>query len=350
MKVSIGTNIKEGPWGGGNLFAINLKRYLISRGHQVVHDLNSKDIDIILITEPRKTSESSAFTHIDVLNYLNFVNNDALVLHRINECDERKGTNFVNKYLIEANKVADYTVFVSTWLKNLYLQQGISEKNKKVILAGADKNIFNAKEKSVWNSNKKLKLVTHHWGANKNKGFDVYEKLDYLIGHTSWKEMIEFTYIGNVPKNFKFKYSNHIEPLSGFELASKIKKHHVYITGSINEPSGNHHIEGAQCGLPVMYLDSGGVAEYCRDFGVKFNIDNIEAKLKFVQNNYTLLSENMNNYPFNSDKMSREFLELFQNMIQNRISYKNQRILPKLSKIDKKIYFLSKYIKKLIPF
>ena len=23
MKVSIGTNLKDGPWGGGNLFAIN---------------------------------------------------------------------------------------------------------------------------------------------------------------------------------------------------------------------------------------------------------------------------------------------------------------------------------------
>ena len=64
MKISIGTNIKEGPWGGGNLFAINLRNYLIKQGHNVVHNLKDDDIDIILITEPRKTSESSAFTHI----------------------------------------------------------------------------------------------------------------------------------------------------------------------------------------------------------------------------------------------------------------------------------------------
>ena len=32
MKVSIGTNIKEGPWGGGNLFAINLTNYLKKQG------------------------------------------------------------------------------------------------------------------------------------------------------------------------------------------------------------------------------------------------------------------------------------------------------------------------------
>ena len=74
MKVSIGTNIKEGPWGGGNLFAINLKNHLEKNGHTVIHDLKDDDIDLILITEPRKTSESSAFTHVEVLNYLSLVN------------------------------------------------------------------------------------------------------------------------------------------------------------------------------------------------------------------------------------------------------------------------------------
>ena len=90
MKISIGTNIKDGPWGGGNLFAINLRNYLIKQGHNVVHNLKDEDIDIILITEPRKTSESSAFTHIEVLDYLSYVKSDTLVVHRFNECDERK--------------------------------------------------------------------------------------------------------------------------------------------------------------------------------------------------------------------------------------------------------------------
>ena len=58
MIVSIGTNIKEGPWGGGNLFAINLTNFLKKNGHTVVSDLSRNDIDIILLTEPRRTSES----------------------------------------------------------------------------------------------------------------------------------------------------------------------------------------------------------------------------------------------------------------------------------------------------
>ena len=128
--------------GGGNLFAINLTNFLISHGHEVISNLEDDDIDIILLTEPRKTSESSAFTHIDVNDYLNYKNSNSLVVHRVNECDERKGTNYVNNYLIDVNKSADYTVFVSTWLKELFIEQGLSQLNKKVILAGANKEIL----------------------------------------------------------------------------------------------------------------------------------------------------------------------------------------------------------------
>ena len=70
MKISIGTNIKDGPWGGGNLFAINLKNYLIENNHQVINNLEDDNIDLILLTEPRSTSESSAFTDFDVVKYL----------------------------------------------------------------------------------------------------------------------------------------------------------------------------------------------------------------------------------------------------------------------------------------
>ena len=96
-----------------------------------------------MITEPRKTSESSAFTHIDVFNYLRHIKSDALIVHRINECDERKGTNYVNKYLINANEIADSTIFVSYWLKDIFEEQGINKKNNTVIYAGANKKIFN---------------------------------------------------------------------------------------------------------------------------------------------------------------------------------------------------------------
>ena len=277
---------------------------MISKGHKVFHDLKEDDLDIILITEPRKTSESSAFTDIYVKKYLSYINKECLVVPRINECDERKQTNYFNKYLINANKVADETIFVSNWLKNLYLTQGIKSNNLNVIMAGADSEIFNSHEKKVWDKNTKLKLVTHHWGANWNKGFDTYVKIDQMLNLQEWKNIIEFTYIGNLPKNFEFNNTNVVKPLSGKILSDKIKENHIYVTGSINEPSGNHHIEGAQCGLPLLYLDSGGTPEYCEGFGIKYETQNFQLKLKEIVDKYDYYENNMINYPLNENKRS----------------------------------------------
>ena len=66
----------------------------------------------------------------------------------------------INKYIAFANKSADATVFVSTWMKEIYRNYPeIEKKPQKVILAGADQNIFNSLGKEIWNPKNKLKLV-----------------------------------------------------------------------------------------------------------------------------------------------------------------------------------------------
>ena len=88
------------------------------------------------------------------------------------------------------------------------------------------------------------------------------------------------------------------------------KKSHIYVTGSINEPSGNHHIEAAQCGLPILFLKSGELIEYCEGFGVGFDNDNFEIKLEEMIKDYDYFYNKMAKYVLDSDKMSQEFLDL----------------------------------------
>ena len=311
MKISIGTKIKHGPWGGGNLFAINLTNYLELNGHDVVFDLKDNDIDIILITEPRKTSESSAFTHIDVEKYKKYVKQNVGIIHRINECDERKGTNYVNKYLINANKIADETVYVSKWLKDLFIKQGIKSPINKVIYAGADEKIFFPQQPSVYGNKGKLRVCTHHWGNNWNKGFDAYLLLDKLLSEKRWKNKLEFTYIGNTNKDAHFENTTIIEPLSGLTLGQKLREQNFYITGSLNEPSGNHHIEAAQCGLPVMFINSGGVTEYCKNYGIEYTLDNFEQKLEQMVSSLEEQKKLVQKYPYSSSKMCEDYLGMF---------------------------------------
>ena len=180
MKVSIGSKIVQGPWGGGNLFAINLSNYLLSQGHSVIYDLTDPDIDLILLTDPRSRGESSStFNHIDIEQYRKYINPRVAVIQRINECDERKNTNNINSFYMNASNVADHVVFVSTWLRNIYLQLGMSPKKSSVILAGANSEVFNPTNAQTYTKDSKVKLVTHHWSSHSNKGFDIYKKTLY---------------------------------------------------------------------------------------------------------------------------------------------------------------------------
>ena len=99
MKISIGSQIIDGPYGGGNEFIKNLSIYFESMNHIVLNDLSSNDIDLILLTNPLPDSETSTFNNFDIDFYLKFVNPNALVFQRINECDERKNTRNLNKRL-----------------------------------------------------------------------------------------------------------------------------------------------------------------------------------------------------------------------------------------------------------
>ena len=77
------------------------------------------------------------------------------------------------------------------------------------------------------------------------------------------------------------------------DLSLELKKHHVYITGSLNEPSGNHHMEAAMTGLPILYINSGGIPEYCVNFGVEFEVENLENRLDYLIQNYEKYYDNL---------------------------------------------------------
>jgi len=220
LKVSIGHNFIVGPWGGGNSFAIQLKQYLENHNVHVTNTLEDADIDIILLTEPRNSTRSSAFSHHEVKKYIKKYNN-TIVVNRINECDERKNTKGLNKFLINVSKVSDYTVFISNWLQDLYIQQGFTKKSYSVIRNGGNPEIFSY-SKSLPN-NKITKIITHHWGSDVMKGANIYKKLDELMGTSLYKDKFEFIYVGNVPKKSNFKNTKIIEPKYGSELAAILK-------------------------------------------------------------------------------------------------------------------------------
>ena len=328
MKVSIGSKIVEGPWGGGNLFVKNLSSYLKELGHEVIYDLSESDIDLILLTDPRSRRESSStFNHEDINTYKKFINPNTAVVQRINECDERKNTDNINIFYLEASSCANKVVFVSKWLEDIYLELGMSSTKSQVIMSGSDKKVFKNYHNKI--KNNKVKVVTHHWSSHKNKGFESYEVVDKLLKDPKWENKLEFSYIGNSSSDYPLSNSILVEPLSGISLASKLSENDIYLTGSINEPSGNHHIEAGLCGLPILYLESGGIPEYANQYGLSFSDPiNLEEKIHEFISSYDQYYKKLNYFPYVSTKMCEEYLNSFNEILENKETYLEKRKKP----------------------
>lgn len=321
MKVAINYQTQQGAWGGGNRFVGSLRAGLENAGHDVRTTLADRDIDIILMVDPRARNPASTFTAASIARYRATTNPDALVVHRINECDERKGTRGMNSLLKRANHLADHTVFVGEWLRHLDLWQNGAEASWSTIHNGADMAVFNSEGWQPWSGEGPLKLVTHHWGGNWMKGFDVYQKIDSMLDEVDWSDKIEFTYVGNLPSGFSFQRARHVQPLDGRALADELRRHHAYLTASINEPGGNHQNEGALCGLPLLYRESGCMPEYCQGFGVSFDspenfVDALAAYL--VHRDYLEVASRMPDYPHTADRTTAAYIDLFECLVENR--------------------------------
>ena len=57
--------------------------------------------------------------------------------------------------------------------------------------------VFHPKGGVIWNKQEPFRLVTHHWSSNFLKGFDVYQRLDEMLGIDPWRGRFEFTYVGS---------------------------------------------------------------------------------------------------------------------------------------------------------
>lgn len=313
MKIAIGFKYFEGPYGGGSRFNVSLTKFLRSKNVRVVHELNDSDIDIILLTDPRANCSLCSFNYVDVIKYVRN-KKDTLVIQRVNECDERKNTKTINKQLYIGNQCCDATIFIASWLIENFRQKNFYFNNPSVILNGANSSVFKNYDNKI--KDKKIRMVTHHWSPNLIKGWDIYDFVDNLSLDEEFKNL-EFHYIGNKPKNYNSKRIIFHPPLNNEKLAEELSKYNFYLTASLNEPAGMHHIEGALCGLPILYRKSGALPEYCYKHGIGF-----ENKRDFKSSLLKMMKEfkefDMETYIYDSNFMNKNYYDFFMKLFRDK--------------------------------
>ena len=299
-------------------FGKALAKYFGERGDEVLFDLGDPGIDIILLTDPRRASRSASFTDAEIAYYLTNINSRAIVVQRINDSSHSRTSDFRSRRLAFANHCAHQTVFISQWLQDAYEIDGFSFIEPVVIKNGADRSVFHDFGGRIWDQNEKMRVVTHHWSNNWRKGLDVYLEIDALLGQRPYSELFEFTFVGRVPEDVQFRHTRVVDPLTGSHLADQLRSHHLYVSASIGEAAGMHHIEGALCGLPVLYRQSGALPEYCSEFGLAFDEGAIGVGLLQARDNYSELKAKMPEYPYDAVLCCSSYDKLFRDLLAKR--------------------------------
>ena len=312
MRVYFNRRLRREPWGGGAHFHSAMVDHLVTKGHTVAERLE-KGIDVIFMLDPRH-EEGGA----DAEQLLSFKQRNPRVklLHRVNECDQRKGTHGLDEMLLKSMHAADRVVFISEWLrsyftlgKHFYSPYFQSD----VITNGCNNEWFHPAKYERDFSKHPIKLVTHHWSDNRMKGFDVYDWLDSFV---DGNPRFEFAYIGRYNSTYEPKNTRLMQPMYGPKLGQELRRHDVYVTASRFEPCGMHHIEGAACGLPVLYhRDGGGINEIASKHGEVFHdAASFEEALTRVIDGYDEYRSRIDHQQLSMERCCGQYLEIMQDM------------------------------------
>lgn len=178
-------------------------------------------------------------------------------------------------------EAADATIFQSHYSLQEHERLGCTFVNPVVIPNAADPDIFHSRNRIPFSRDRKLKLVSSSWSDNPNKGAAVYAWLD---GHLDWSKY-EYTFIGRTPA--KFSNIRHLPPMPSDSLAEEFRKSDIYITASRKDPCSNSLVEALSCGVPVLFLNSGGHGELAGDGGLPFDApEDIPPLLETLEGQY----------------------------------------------------------------
>lgn len=316
-KIFVNFSCKNIAYGGGNQFVYKLVDYMKNiQNFRITFKLED-NIDIYLIIDLRKERkrEFKKYTFEEI--YQHKIKTGGKIIMRVNDCDLTREKKEIENLLLKNIDYIDKLVFNSTFIKEYYCDNynKINKKSKKIIYNKCDKNIFYPKNK-IFDKNKKIKIVTHHWSDNINKGYDIYYEFNKYCKTTS---NLEFVFIGRkFNDNFKDFQTIH-GPYKGEELADVLRDCDIYITASVYDSCPMHVLEGLSCGLPMLYIDcEGGGKDLCEmamdKIGESFNdISDLITKINTIINKYDTYRNNIikNIDLYNSDKCYADFCNLF---------------------------------------
>lgn len=273
-RITIYFKFQQGPWGGGNQFLKALSRQLETLDYRIFTSLSACTRVVLF----------NSF-HIDFKMMSALRRDSRLLVHRIDGptfFTRENGRSLDDKIFKINNAISNISVFQSSWSLVETLKAGYKPVNPVLIQNASDPLFFyNNKKKKLLSNNSKIRVVSTSWSDNPRKGGAIYRWLDENLDYNKY----EYTFIGRSSESFR--NIKLIEAVPSEMLGKLLNDHDVYITASKNDACSNALIEALACGLPCLYLNSGGNPEIVGFGGLGFDkAEQIPGLLELVVENY----------------------------------------------------------------
>lgn len=161
-------------------------------------------------------------------------------------------------------RFAEETIAISNATIEMYRSIGIELVRPRVIYNAVDPAIFNAQGRVRFEDGRKTRIIAASWSDNPRKGGPVLRWLEDVL---DWNRY-EITFVGNTQESFG--RIRHLPPLPSHDLAALLRQHDIFFTATEDDAYSNALVEALSCGLPAVYLDSGGSREAVREAGFAF--------------------------------------------------------------------------------
>jgi len=245
------------PTGGGHQFLRALVAELERRGLAVEMNRISGRTPVCLFNS----------FNFDFRRLRRFAGDDCRMVHRVDgPIGVYRGFDDGTDARIEEinRELAHATVVQSGFSLDAHRRLGIELREPVVVHNTVDPAIFHPPLRPEPLPGRKVRLIATSWSDNPNKGGEIFAWLDRNLDGNRF----ELTLLGRFTGSFERAHV--LGPIPSEAVADELRRHDVYIAASRNDPCSNALLEALACGLPAVYLSSGGHPELVGEAGLPF--------------------------------------------------------------------------------
>jgi hypothetical protein len=311
------------PYGGANAFLRALRDEFSRRGVKTITDPRAR-FDVALL---------NALTNgLDLHVVERLANGGKPLVHRkvgyrVSGSPEMRrisdGVVYGDQLQIGFTPYVTHTIFQSVYSRDVFVGSGFDGPHT-VVHNGVDEHVFNRsvrrwrfgpqRERGFWTGREPLRVVVSTWSTDENKGFPDYRAIDkHFVGRRD----VELTLVGRVPDGENFTSFEILPPRRRNALATVLKRQHVLLQLARYETCSNALIEGINCGLPAVYLDSGSNAEVASRYGVPYEGD-LDAALEQIRTSYREIVKSIPENPYRISLVATEYLALLDRVCEEQ--------------------------------